>query len=238
MEMSPELLPIGCEDNPRAAAPHGLVNPRSTSRARQRNPLLTETIAAYDALPVEYAARFAAVDFATARRQFENGVQRVGSEILDAGCGSGRDLALFAGRGFAPTGIDLSVGLLQQARQASQASLVLGDLCELPFSSESFSGVWCCAVLLHLSPCLVRASLREVFRVLVQGGAVFVSTRHGQGEGWRAWGDQHRRWFHFYSLEEVVEMMETSGLVVASAAVEDGVATGNGHWVNVHASRP
>jgi len=45
-----------------------------------------------------------------------------GSAILDMGCGTGRHSVELASRGFQMTGVDLSAGMLKEARQAAEAA--------------------------------------------------------------------------------------------------------------------
>lgn len=45
-----------------------------------------------------------------------------GQFILDVGCGTGRHAVELAKRGFDVTGVDLSAGMLAQARQAADAA--------------------------------------------------------------------------------------------------------------------
>ncbi|MFZ0449433.1 MAG: class I SAM-dependent methyltransferase [Desulfatiglandaceae bacterium] len=55
--------------------------------------------------------------------------------------------------------------------------LVLQDLCQgLPFRSKCFQQVYCCDVIEHLPPHLVRRLVSEMSRVLVPGGELIIST--------------------------------------------------------------
>jgi ubiquinone/menaquinone biosynthesis C-methylase UbiE len=47
---------------------------------------------------------------------------RAGSSILDMGCGTGRHSVELAKRGYAVTGVDLSAGMLAEARKAAEAA--------------------------------------------------------------------------------------------------------------------
>lgn len=157
--------------------------------------------------------------------------------VLDAGCGAGRDCSLFERDGLSPVGLDLSLGLLHEARQVSHAPLVLGDVRNLPFGGASFQGVWCCAVLLHLDETDAFSALTEIFRVLVAGGVLFVSVRLGEHDEWRNDPPGFRRWFRYYSTRELTSLVEQAGFVLSTSTAELGVASA-GTWINVHAYRP
>jgi ubiquinone/menaquinone biosynthesis C-methylase UbiE len=207
-----------------------------TVEARQ-SAYLSETIAAYDRISAAYARRFAAADLREHRLRFQS---KLGTRaaILDAGCGAGRDCALFEEAGFTPIGVDLSSGLLREARQVTRAPLVLGDVRSLPFWESSFQGVWCCAVLVHLTTADTLKALREMARILVPGSPIFVAVRPGEGNEWRSDDDDGstRRWFRRFSEPELLELLDAAGFVQPDTLLEQGVATAE-PWLNVHARR-
>jgi len=98
---------------------------------------------------------------------------RPGCDVLDAGCGVGRDLAWLESQGCHMIGIDLSRGMLRLARGVTASALVQRDLWHLSFTSNQLGGVWCSASLLHLPRADSRSALQELRRV-------------------GAWLDQHR----------------------------------------------
>ncbi|HFB52168.1 MAG TPA: class I SAM-dependent methyltransferase, partial [Anaerolineae bacterium] len=103
------------------------------------NPTET-TIAAYDRIAAEYAERWhdAPLD---AEIDWFAGYLKPGGLILDVGCGSGRDMAAFAARGFRTVGVDRSAGMLKIAAQKGAGSLVQADARRLPFVAHTFQGV-------------------------------------------------------------------------------------------------
>src|SRR6516165_11344045 len=65
-----------------------------------------------------------------------------GIRLLDVGCGSGLTLVLAAERGAIPSGIDISPGLLDIARdRLPQADLRAADMESLPFGDATFDAV-------------------------------------------------------------------------------------------------
>jgi ubiquinone/menaquinone biosynthesis C-methylase UbiE/uncharacterized protein YbaR (Trm112 family) len=108
--------------------------------------------------------------------------------ILDVATGTGRlPLALlrdrFAATGGRIVGLDLSRGMLRQARAKlapyqDWASLVWQDASDLPFDSGTFDAVTCLESLEFLPK--PQEALAEMVRVLAPGGVLFVTNRVGR----------------------------------------------------------
>jgi SAM-dependent methyltransferase len=198
---------------------------------------LRRTIASYDRNAHEYAARFYEADLTEKRDAFLRALPTdlANPSVLDAGCGPGRDCQLLAEAGLQVVGLDLSANLLRRARARTDASLVRADMRQMPFATKTFSGIWCCAALVHLNHAAARSALVEFARVLRPAGALFLSTRHGSGTEWRADERGSQRWYQLYSERDVVTLVRAAGFEVLTSAVEDGVVTGT--WVNVLARR-
>jgi|TARA_Y100000294_G_scaffold104196_1_gene96888 ubiquinone/menaquinone biosynthesis C-methylase UbiE len=106
---------------------------------------------------------------------------RSGDRVLDAGCGSGLTTGL-AARAAGPsgfvTGLDLTPGMLDQARQktvAGGAALVfaIGDMTALPFSDESFDSVLSSYSVCPLSD--PEFGALELYRLVRPGGRLGIA---------------------------------------------------------------
>jgi SAM-dependent methyltransferase len=193
---------------------------------------LSRTIESYDSNAESYAQRFQYVDLGEHRRRFLQHLPKSVGLVLDAGCGSGRDLGLFARDGIQAIGLDRSAELLRIARGAGRTA-VNGDLRDLPFKPASFAGVWACASLVHLSMPEVARALTEFKRVLRPDGNLFLSVRHGCGIEERLDPSGHSRWFYLYSAPVIRKLLLESGFIDIDAEVEPGAA--HGTWINAHA---
>ena len=93
--------------------------------------------------------------------------------ILDAGCGSGRNLPYFVAHGFEVAAIDREAAAVQAIRPVAPA-VVLGELDALPWQDGVFDAVICSAVL-HFARDADHweAMVRELWRVLAPGGLFF-----------------------------------------------------------------
>lgn len=192
---------------------------------------LLETIATYDATSLAYARKFRNAPLDPYLERFASLLQPGARKVLDAGCGPGRDVVRLQALGLDVVGLDLSRGLIQQAKLVTEEPLVLGDVRELPLRTASVDGVWSCASLVHLEPAGICAALKEFRRVLRPHGALFLSVRHGTGTDWRQDAPHLRRHFHLYREGELLRALAVAGFEVVSHGVEPGVVVGD--WVNI-----
>ncbi len=94
------------------------------------------------------------------------------ARILDAGCGSGRNMVELARHGQV-TGIELSPTSLALARERHVGEAVEGSITELPFPADSFDLAVCLDVIEHLAD--DRSALGELRRVVTPGGVLVVT---------------------------------------------------------------
>ncbi|MDQ3703491.1 MAG: methyltransferase domain-containing protein [Chloroflexota bacterium] len=156
--------------------------------------------------------------------------------LLEAGCGHGRDMAWLEAAGAAVVGIDLSAGMLAQARARASGSLIQADLRCLPLASGHFHGAWCSASLLHLPKVDAPSALAELRRSLVLGGALLLSLQEGTVEIWErgAYGDPDaERFFARYGPDEVEALLARAGFVVHERTSE---AAGPRRWLRLLAT--
>lgn len=125
------------------------------------------------------------------------------ARILDAGCGSGRNMVELARRG-PVTGIELSETSVALARQREAGEVVAGSVLEMPFAEDSFDLAVSLDVIEHLDDDL--AALRELRRTVAPGGALLVTVPAYQ---WLWSGhdeiNHHHRRYTRRSLQRVAE---------------------------------
>lgn len=106
-------------------------------------------------------------------------------ELLDLGCGPGRDLKAFTALGHHATGLEGSHALATMARQHSGCEVIEQSLLELTLPAAHFDGVFANAVLFHVPSQELPRVLRELHATLKTGGVLFASNPRGTGqEGW------------------------------------------------------
>jgi SAM-dependent methyltransferase len=94
------------------------------------------------------------------------------ARILDAGCGSGRNMVEFARHGIV-TGIELSETSVCLARKREVGDVVEGSVLDMPFDADAFDVAASLDVIEHLEDDL--QALRELRRVVAPGGALLVT---------------------------------------------------------------
>ncbi len=94
------------------------------------------------------------------------------ARVLDAGCGSGRNMVELAALGEV-SGIDVSPMSVAVARDRNVGEAVVGDVEELPFEDDSFDFAVCLDVIEHLED--DRTPLRELRRVVAPGGTLLIT---------------------------------------------------------------
>jgi SAM-dependent methyltransferase len=95
-----------------------------------------------------------------------------GARILDAGCGSGRNMVELARHG-SVSGVELSDASVELARARGVGEVIEGSVMEMPFAENSFDLAVSLDVIEHLQD--DRGALRELRRVVAPGGALLVT---------------------------------------------------------------
>lgn len=114
-------------------------------------------------------------------------------DILDLGCGPGRDLREFVRRGHRPVGLDGSSRFVAMARAESGCEVWQQDLLALNLPAGRFDGVFANAVLFHVPTKALPTVLACLFGTLRAGGVLFSSNPRGNNvEGWS--GERYGVW--------------------------------------------
>lgn len=106
------------------------------------------------------------------------------ANILDVGCGSGRDSKAFVDMGYKVSAIDASSEMCALASKYTGINVICMD-CRSIHETQKYDAVWACASLLHIDSenlLQVLARLREALRT---GGIIYMSFKYGDFEGER-----------------------------------------------------
>lgn len=130
-------------------------------------------------------------------------------QILDFGCGPGRDLRTFTALGHAAVGLDGSQRFAEMARADSGCEVLQQNFLELDLPSEQFDGIFANASLFHVPRQELPRVLGQLCAALKPGGVLFSSNPRGHNqEGWKG-----ERYGAFHDLESWRALLTAAGFV-------------------------
>lgn len=180
----------------------------------QDDKLITKTF--YDKNAVNWVIKRSNLE--ACREEFEEYRKLLPSgKILDLGCGTGRDASLFLSESYDYIGVDLSDGMIDEAKKLFPAGKFEAmDLCDLRFKDESFDGIWSFAAYLHIPKKDIDEAIKEANRVLKPGGIGYVTIKKGNFESYLGDGEAKRYW-SFYGKNQFAKILENNGFEVIKA---------------------
>ena len=141
-------------------------------------------------------------------------------DILDFGCGPGRDLQTFTRMGHTAVGLDGSEKFAQMAREDSGCEVWQQDFLKLDLPAERFDGIFANAVLFHIPRQELPRVLKELRGALKPGGVLFSSNPRGENqEGWNG-----PRYGAYHDLETWQQLLTDGGVCGAGALLPAGGA--------------
>ena len=146
--------------------------------------------------------------------------------VIDLGAGPCLDSAELRSLGLRVISLDRSWRMLMAAHQEIAGPRVQADMNQLPFQPGCIAGVWACASLLHLDRDQLVPAVSGIRRVLVSGGALFLSLKHGSGGDWETarYGPDAARWFTYWSEDELDSALRSAGFEILESASQAGVS--------------
>jgi len=134
-----------------------------------------------------------------------------GSVILDAGCGSGRDLLWLKERGFHVTGFERSPGLAKLARENAGCEVIEGDFELYDFSELSADAIVLTGALVHIPYKRFQKVFENIMAGLKDRGYVLVSLKEGTGKK----TDSRGRVFYLWQDADLREVFAGSAFGVS-----------------------
>ncbi|NUR62962.1 MAG: class I SAM-dependent methyltransferase [Catenulispora sp.] len=184
----------------------------------------------YNGVAEVYAAQFSG---SLSKFPLERGVyvafaelaKEVGGPVADVGCGPGYVTAHLASLGLDVFGVDLSPGMLEQARKAyPELRFEEGSMMALDIADGALAAVVARYSIIHLVPEDVPGVLAEFRRVLAPGGHLFInfpasddashptqSYDHKVVTAYRWWPDHFSALLAEAGLEELARLIEQPG---------------------------
>lgn len=130
-------------------------------------------------------------------------------QILDFGCGPGRDLRTFSALGHTAVGLDGCPRFVDMARESSGCEVWQQDFLALDLPPARFDGIFANAVLFHIPSQELPRVLRQLHATLQAGGVLFSSNPRGENqEGWHG-----ERYGTYYDLSNWRALLLAAGFV-------------------------
>ncbi|MHA5068396.1 class I SAM-dependent methyltransferase [Cetobacterium somerae] len=160
---------------------------------------------------------------------FEDSLLKKNGEILDLGCGSGRDAKHFLESGFSVTALDLSPILAKKASQFIGQDVIVADMKDLNFQ-DKFIGIWACASLLHLTEDEVFETIKRCHKALKKDGVLYASFKYGENNY-----EKDGRSFTYFTRDKFLNLIEGLDFYYRATFETGDVRPGreNEKWLNV-----
>lgn len=117
-------------------------------------------------------------------------------EILDIGCGSGRDSKVFMSHGYKVLPLEPAEELAKLAENYLGLKISNEKIADIKYQ-DRFIGAWACASLLHIPSSQMPNALKNIYQSLKNDGYLFLSLKYGKKEEFR-----HGRFFCDYTQEK------------------------------------
>lgn len=163
-----------------------------------------------------------------------------GKAVLDLGCGSGVQTKQLLDEGLDVLGLDISRKMIEEAKnRAPNGKFMVGDMTNLTFETNSFDGVYARASLLHIPKDKTKSVLKNIAKILKEGGIFYLAVTEGEGEREiedNTYGKKVNRFFAFFGEEELAKLVEAAGFEVISVGHFMRMATST-PWLIIFASK-
>lgn len=191
-----------------------------------------KTIRYYDEHAEDFIAGTENADMRECRERFLQYLKQ-GQKILDAGCGSGRDVIAFREAGYEVEAFDASAEICRIASEKTGIEVKQMWFEELE-GADQYDGIWACASLLHVKPADLPDVLQRLHRLLKTEGILYVSFKYGSAER-----EKYGRYFHDLTENTCRELLTEAGLSIRELFVTQDVRNGRSQekWVNAIAGK-
>lgn len=192
------------------------------------------TVDFYERTADDYARRTLASDLSNLYPELVDRLSP-GGLILDAGCGSGRDIRAFLERGFKVEAFDASARLSLIATELTGVGVEVHRFEDWEPPTARYDGCWCFASLLHVQRADLPEVINKLARSLKPGGWLFASFKEGVTDSI----DEAGRRFTNLVEQQARELFEQQGFNVSCVWNELGPAAlgGTTAWLYIVAQR-
>ena len=189
---------------------------------------LSDYQSSYDRIAEEYASRIAGelAHKPLDRMLLDDFAGRVkgAGRVCELGCGPGHVARYLHDRGVDIFGIDLSPGMLEQARKLNPAiEFRQGNMLALDVKDSAWAAIVAFYAIVHIPKTDILQAFREMFRVLQAGGLLFLAFHIGVEvlREENLWGHQVSLDVIFYARKEVERYLNLVGFSIEDSLERD-----------------
>tara|TARA_A100001015_G_C14991946_1_gene714369 strand:+ start:887 stop:1465 length:579 start_codon:yes stop_codon:yes gene_type:complete len=128
-----------------------------------------------------------------------------GGKILDAGCGSGRDIKAFTNYGYQVEAFDASSEMVKRACAYTKQKVYLLNFNEVDWINK-FDGIWACASLLHVEEDDFKGIGKRLYNALKANSPFYLSFKYGYKNYYK-----DSRFFQCHDENSLEKAMKTIG---------------------------
>ncbi len=127
-----------------------------------------------------------------------------GSNILDAGCGAGRDTEYFIRHGFKVSSFDASINMVNICNEYPFAFCEHKDFSSINYP-QLFDLVWASASLLHLNKIEFESAVQKLFKAIKPNGYFYFSLKIKNKNSSK---NKDTRTFYYHSKDDITKLLE------------------------------
>lgn len=181
--------------------------------------VIVKTVQVYNEIASEFAQKWFLNQSVEQRIHSFLDLLEPNASVLDLGCGCGRDVLAMQKMGVDVVGIDLSSAMIAEARWRVPGAIFRRmDARQLSYPNDTFSGIWACAVLLHMPNEGIHTTLSEIWRVLKPAGILAMIVQQGEGEV----QDHLSRYKRLFSIPECKKLLDKAGFSLQNVHSQTG----------------
>lgn len=186
------------------------------------------TIEYYNQHVKQFVSTTVDVDFKEIQDKFINKLP--GKNVLDFGCGSGRDTKCFLNAGLTVTAIDGSEEMCKAASEYTGIQ-VRRMLFEELNEKDCYDGIWACSSILHLPKEILKRVFFKMRDALRSNGIIYTSFKYGNFEG-----ERNERYFTDFTIETFSDFIkEVPEIYIEEKWISTDVRPGRNKekWLNL-----
>ena len=154
-------------------------------------------------------------------------------DILDFGCGPGRDMCVFKSMGHRPVGLDGSKEFCKMAEQQSGCPTLNQQFLKLELEENRYDGIFANASLFTVPSQELPRVLKDLHSALRKDGILFSSNPRGNSEGW-----QGQRYGHYMEFEASETFLQQSGFkIIKHFYRPEGIPREHQQWLAIVSQR-